>query len=976
MPPGPAPSAASRGTPRENKELPAQVVQFTAPLFFTSENGVTCVVDLMRIGRADDACSVRMMTEDGSAKSFLKYTPVNTEVRFGPGEVMKSISVQIFNDALFDTTLEFRIHLSEAVNCHLGKYLASCRVLIMDDDIFPSNKFKGKVCGDDFDEEELSRETITLVMTFMRFAFLRVPGVWWRTLVYVLVDQLHNAYYILCIWIKVYTVDVVLNSNYNSDDEEINDNLIVSGDRHSTMVFLAAIFVAPNLMLMLVDYLKIGPLDVGRLIRAHLQVNLFRRYLNYTEKSQCDVPVQDLTCAMDNDIPMVVEQGYCFVFDLLRDAGKIVIVSLWMLYQDWRSIFPLLLFPTTMFFFVKARRFNQVELENRLIDAEQDSAGCVVSSVDGFEMIRDYRMRHFFSDKFKDFLADAFGAQNRLELYGFWNNSFLPWITLGCIGFYMAFGSQLVLLQMTSLGSFLAMLEILREWGQRFQALYEVIEKGIQAGSPLVQIVKMLNLSTDVPHRMLRNRERRQYMKEQLALSAVGTVGDERAFTYDRMPIQVNSLKMAYTKALRGFSCQVAAGSLVYVTGAHTMGKTTMLKVIADVCHPDSGCAVYSSHNRCLYVAERPEIIPKLNLYENLTFGTKRPDVHRVRNIFMRMRLDGSGLLRLLDREIADLPIPEGGCPATPEESGSMEESQLLPARRTLSGASGGSGGRDRSPQIVREESAWQKQISFSEIKRIHLARALIYNPEFLVMNKPMEAIDSMDRQVILDILREFVNERGVSLDKATKHFRRPRTLLFSGNQTEDAKKNLSISDTVWLMKKGGVQVTQRADFAATEAVLDNVAHVLEGDVDEASDQIVPDLGERIGESAPMHDDPPPPSTAARPAGPPLAPKPDMSPQATGTLPPDVMQSQPRSSPSGEFSALPEKWDSGTTWRVQLMSTSGSGEETPESLSRTHSTMTARFEAMDGAKRAQDRALGRPEQVPLKEGKCWGRSCS
>lgn len=932
-PGAPGRDAAVARSPR--RDPPSQVLQFTAPLFFTAEDGVACVVDIMRIGRADDTCSVRVKTEDGTAIANQKYTPVDTQVNFGPGEVMKSIKVQIMNDSLFETTLEFRCHLSEAVNCTLGKYLCTSRVLIMDDDVFPSNDFKGRVCGDDFDEEKLSRETITLVMTFMHFAFLRVPGVWWRTIVYALFDQLHNVYFLVCILLKVYMVDVVLGNT--AGDEE--SRLLVTGDRHLTMVALAVLYVAPNLILMCVDYLKIGALDVGRLIRAHLQINLFRRYLNYTEDSKCEVPVQDLTCCMSSDIPMVVEQGYCFVFHLLRGLGKISIVSLFMLYQDWRSIFPLLLFPTTMFFFVRARRYKQVELENRLIDAEQDSAGCVVSSVDGFEIIRDYRMRHFFSDKFKDFLAEAFGAQNRLEMYGFWNGSFLPWITLGCVGSYIAFGSQLVLMQMTSLGSFLAMIDIYKEWGDRFQNLYEVIEQGIQAGSPLVQLVKMINLQTDVPHRAKRNKDRREFMKEQLAVISLGTPRDELSCAFDRMPIHVRSLKMSFTKSLQGFSSQIAAGSLVYVTGEHGMGKTTLLKILADVCPPDSGCAVYSSHNRCLYVSERPGMIPKLSLYENLTFGTKRADPNRVRSIFCRLSLDGSGLLQLLERDIADLPCPEGGSPHQPEESVNMEEAALLPARRTLSS------GSDRT--INRSEAAWQKQVSFSEMKRIHLARALIYNPEFLVANKPIEAIDSADRETILHLLREFVDERGVYHDKATKHLRRPRTLIFSGQETEDAKKNLSISDAVWLLKKGHIDVTQRTDFTSSDSKLNALAHTLEGD---DLMQVDNNQGERMGEAAPRH---------------------TLPSVSESTVPPQSRR--PDSDPYSEERTA-SRTGANASWRVQLVSPSPSdqGETSTTNLSRTDSALSARFDAMD----KQERTGKPPGQIPTKEGKCWGRACT
>merc|ERR1719223_2506033 len=149
--------------------------------------------------------------------------------------------------------------------------------------------------------------------------------------------------------------------------------------------------------------------------------------------------------------------------------------------------------------------------------AEAESEGCLVCAVDSFDPIRDYRMRQTFSDRFEDFLNASRAANNKLRVFKFWNDQFVPWITLFFVSVYLLIGTQLVLLEVQTLGSFLAMIEIYNELGDRFQGLYQDLQRGVEAGSPLVQLAKMLNLPTDIPNRIHKSQQRRQHMWKILA---------------------------------------------------------------------------------------------------------------------------------------------------------------------------------------------------------------------------------------------------------------------------------------------------------------------------------------------------------------------------------------------------------------------------------------------------------------------------
>jgi len=221
---------------------------------------------------------------------------------------------------------------------------------------------------------------------------------------------------------------------------------------------------------------------------------------------------------------------------------------------------------------------------------------------------------------------------------------------------------------------------------------------------------------------------------------------------------------------------------------------------LSDAKQAERGDALYSSHNRCLYVSNVAEMIPTLNLWENLTFGTQNPSPDRIRKIFHRLKLDACEKLSAqLEADIQNFESPRKAFASAPESS-------------SLSARSGGSympllngseNSRSDSPgpppcEAVEEDHKWYTRLSFSEKKRIHLARALIFNPEYLVLNKPTEALDPDNAELILAMLREYVDGRGVELDRSRMSLRRPRSLIFSGGTSEDSHRNIEIADVVW----------------------------------------------------------------------------------------------------------------------------------------------------------------------------------
>merc|ERR1719235_2706590 len=114
---------------------------------------------------------------------------------------MKTIEIPIIDDNFWEDILEFRVSLKDPCGCQLTSELHTCRVLISDDDVFPSNKFEAQVqeCVNGNDEA-LSNVGVPLLIAYLQFAFLRVRTVWWKTLICIILDQLHNLFYLASIF--------------------------------------------------------------------------------------------------------------------------------------------------------------------------------------------------------------------------------------------------------------------------------------------------------------------------------------------------------------------------------------------------------------------------------------------------------------------------------------------------------------------------------------------------------------------------------------------------------------------------------------------------------------------------------------------------------------------------------------------------------------------------------------------------------
>lgn len=96
----------------------------------------------------------------------------------------------------------------------------------------------------------------------------------------------------------------------------------------------------------------------------------------------------------------------------------------------------------------------------------------------------------------------------------------------------------------------------------------------------------------------------------------------------------------------------------------------------------------------------------------------------------------------------------------------------------------------------------WHRRLSHNELRKVNLVRALVYNPEVLVVQRPADGLDEHDAKLTLQALRDFVDYRGVGLDRALAKRRRPRTVFLSLGVHAAADHVTDISDVIWEIQR------------------------------------------------------------------------------------------------------------------------------------------------------------------------------
>ncbi|WP_327434307.1 ABC transporter ATP-binding protein [Streptomyces sp. NBC_01236] len=154
-----------------------------------------------------------------------------------------------------------------------------------------------------------------------------------------------------------------------------------------------------------------------------------------------------------------------------------------------------------------------------------------------------------------------------------------------------------------------------------------------------------------------------------------------------------------------------------------------------------------------------------------------------------------STLLRLL----AGLDRPDGGRVEVPAKRAIVfQADRLLPWQRVLRNVTLGLDGADaeqRALDVLAEvglagrEKAWPKELSGGEAQRVSLARALVSEPELVLLDEPFAALDAITRLRMHDLVRALRSKHHAAM------------LLV----THDVDEAIALADRIVVMSNGRI---------------------------------------------------------------------------------------------------------------------------------------------------------------------------
>eukprot|EP00747_Dinoflagellata_sp_TGD_P010686 gnl/TRDRNA2_/TRDRNA2_120057_c0_seq1.p1 gnl/TRDRNA2_/TRDRNA2_120057_c0~~gnl/TRDRNA2_/TRDRNA2_120057_c0_seq1.p1 ORF type:complete len:701 (-),score=77.89 gnl/TRDRNA2_/TRDRNA2_120057_c0_seq1:104-1903(-) len=575
------------------------------------------------------------------------------------------------------------------------------------------------------------------------------------------VHQLHNAHLVVQLLISIYLVDFVLNPLVPAKD------LAIVPDKIGYLVFIIFLNVMFRAALHFADFRKYSWKVAGG-SRSLLQKSIIRKFLNLDENARLGIHQGDVVLAVMRDAVKIVHDGYMNVLSIMHAAGELLCILAFQCIappllgkqQSLSLLLPVFSYPIILSICLTLRRKTNLQCLHAQIGHRSIIVERINATVSNYRLIADFSQRAFFVDWFDRTVQEYNKASTSVSQVQENNVQIAQWITTLCVAGWTVWGGALVVWypETASLGMFLANIRILNVLGSTWGNIYRLALALETIFPALLRITELLNLPTDIPRRdTLSQHCVSETMKARAALRDEIRLRDgaiaANAFIVDLLPIRLANLKFSLNGKVISFSnsMTVQQGQLVAVLGRRREGKSLLLRVLGGAVLPtlEPGSDFFiPSHLRVLHVPNEKLFI-RANLMRNLTFGV------------------GKAVLDDEDRRRAIRIIRRLGM-------------------------------RDDTVDLVNSEEVyhWGEVLSQTQRSLLCLARALVTNPEVLVLHKPTEGFDEITSHYILHLLDEFKRERGVELFPDPDLWRRKRTIIMSSSKMVGIA--LTVTDAVF----------------------------------------------------------------------------------------------------------------------------------------------------------------------------------
>ncbi|MGW3360734.1 ABC transporter ATP-binding protein [Streptomyces bungoensis] len=190
---------------------------------------------------------------------------------------------------------------------------------------------------------------------------------------------------------------------------------------------------------------------------------------------------------------------------------------------------------------------------------------------------------------------------------------------------------------------------------------------------------------------------------------------------------------------LDGLDLTMADGELVILLGPSGCGKSTLLRLLAGLDRPDGGRVEVPARRAIVFQADR--LLPWQRVLRNVTLGLHGPDAEqRARDVLAEVGLAG-------------------------------------------------------------RERAWPKELSGGEAQRVSLARALVSEPELVLLDEPFAALDAITRLRMHDLVRALRSRHQAAM------------LLV----THDVDEAIALADRIVVMSNGRIGASHEVALPAAD---------------------------------------------------------------------------------------------------------------------------------------------------------------
>jgi putative ABC transport system ATP-binding protein len=191
-------------------------------------------------------------------------------------------------------------------------------------------------------------------------------------------------------------------------------------------------------------------------------------------------------------------------------------------------------------------------------------------------------------------------------------------------------------------------------------------------------------------------------------------------------PIEARGLVLSFgeTPALRGASLAVQRGEVLAIMGPSGSGKSTLLYCLAGILTPDAG-AVFFDGERLDTLRERDRSKLRRDRFGFVfQFGQLVPELTAVENVALPLLLNGTS------------------------RSDALAAASVWFGRLDLEGMEGHRTG----------------EMSGGQAQRVALARGLVAQPEVLFADEPTGSLDSLNGELVMDLLTRAAREQGTTV--------------------------------------------------------------------------------------------------------------------------------------------------------------------------------------------------------------------